>query len=385
MKGRFIQLDSLRGLAASIVVFSHLILIISFPAMSAITSKYSPFSAFVNGRGAVIIFFILSGFVLSLPYLSGKKINYSSFLIKRFFRIYIPYIVALLIAILSYYIFNDGGIISLGNWFNSLWSSNLNLNLILNHILLIGNYDTSAFNTVIWSLIHEMRISLLFPIIGYVLLKYNWKLNLLLCCILSLISLSNELFRLDESRGYHTSYFDTLHFTSFFILGGLFAKHIEKLLSIYRRLSRGFKIILATTLIISFAYYWIPNHFLTKIGVANSGQFGDYSIAISALLLLVIAFGSEKLERLLLIKPIRFLGDISYSLYLYHIIVLLSSFYFLFGYVSKSGIITIVVLLSLVLASLSYFFVELPSIKLGKHIAQFIERGLDREKKKKIS
>ncbi|TKI74814.1 acyltransferase, partial [Bacillus wiedmannii] len=54
---------------------------------------------FSSGNESVIIFFVLSGFVL---YRSIQKNydSYGSFLLKRICRIYIPYIVAIIIAIL---------------------------------------------------------------------------------------------------------------------------------------------------------------------------------------------------------------------------------------------------------------------------------------------
>ncbi|WP_182299468.1 acyltransferase family protein [Cohnella cholangitidis] len=73
MKERFVQLDALRGLASLAVLFSHILLItgpssMGYVVYALLTRTYSPFQIFVNGNGAVVLFFVLSGFVLSLPF-----------------------------------------------------------------------------------------------------------------------------------------------------------------------------------------------------------------------------------------------------------------------------------------------------------------------------
>jgi len=82
---------------------------------------------------------------------------------------------------------------------------------------------------------------------------------------------------------------------------------------------------------------------------------------------------------LLSFKPLRFLGDISYSIYLCHILIVYPIVYALIqapGFLALSSIerFTISLLLTLPLVILSsyflYRFVELPSIRFGKKISQ---------------
>jgi peptidoglycan/LPS O-acetylase OafA/YrhL len=55
-----------------------------------------------NGDAAVFIFFVLSGYVHSLPYLRGTQPAYPEYVIRRVCRIYIPFAAAILFALLLY-------------------------------------------------------------------------------------------------------------------------------------------------------------------------------------------------------------------------------------------------------------------------------------------
>ena len=89
-------LDGVRGLAALIVVIHHYILAF-FPAMFFGNSKInhfageheystSPLQLFYNGSFAVCIFFVLSGFVLSIKYLQTQDNKLlGEYALKRYF------------------------------------------------------------------------------------------------------------------------------------------------------------------------------------------------------------------------------------------------------------------------------------------------------------
>ncbi len=60
----------------------------------------TPLRLLIAGHQAVILFFLLSGFVLTLPYKKKTGLGYGPFLVKRVCRIYLPYLGALALAIL---------------------------------------------------------------------------------------------------------------------------------------------------------------------------------------------------------------------------------------------------------------------------------------------
>ncbi len=101
---RLHELDSLRGVAAFCVVLHHVLWLWKdevlakspAPARGLIEILLQPISA---GHEAVILFFILSGLVLSIPVLENGAQSYPVFLTRRVFRIYFPYLAALALAV----------------------------------------------------------------------------------------------------------------------------------------------------------------------------------------------------------------------------------------------------------------------------------------------
>ena len=138
----FIVLDSLRGLAALAVVFWHLALVVfDAPDGSPYWSgaelvklfRISPLYPLIAGPEAVIVFFILSGFVLSLPWIRNHKVLYVPFLVKRVCRIYVPYLITIGLTFLACTQLGKQVVPGLGQWFNTPWQHNPNLTEIIQH------------------------------------------------------------------------------------------------------------------------------------------------------------------------------------------------------------------------------------------------------------
>lgn len=88
---RLISLDAVRGIASLIVVFSHCYLTIPEEPRSRFEAGLLwPKLLFLlhNGDGAVMIFFVLSGYVLALPFFRGTQPTYARYVLKRLCRIY---------------------------------------------------------------------------------------------------------------------------------------------------------------------------------------------------------------------------------------------------------------------------------------------------------
>ena len=95
-KGFSVELQALRGLAALIVLVAHCASAIALPG------GVGPLRFILNSGGAVVFFFVLSGFVLALSLQSRPATpqNTVSYYIRRGFRIYPALIVATILGTL---------------------------------------------------------------------------------------------------------------------------------------------------------------------------------------------------------------------------------------------------------------------------------------------
>ncbi|MEY2192747.1 acyltransferase family protein [Neobacillus sp. BF23-41] len=189
MVKRYNHLDSLRGIAAIMVLIGHYLSLFPYLRSNLMHSEFGSFISIIwNGHSAVILFFLLSGFVLSLPFYSADKIEYHRYLIKRVCRIYIPYVVTIFQAITLKIILHSkiGSIPGLVDW--AVWNVKTSFNAIMNHLTFLGEYNSNTFVMVIWSLVHEMRISIIFPFVVLMLHRLDWKLSTLLSLVLSAVS-----------------------------------------------------------------------------------------------------------------------------------------------------------------------------------------------------
>ncbi len=368
---RLDELDSLRGLAALSVVLSHLLGFWRDEVISA-SSKgarelfaYSvyPISA---GREAVILFFILSGFVLSIPAINARAQRYPVFITRRVFRIYLPYLVAITGAILAASIFHGNHTQS--QLINRPWTEPVTWRPILDHVLFIGQYDGGQFDPPIWSLVHEMRISLLFPFLCAIALKLKPGPSLAMAACLSATAISlNNLFA--GQAGWQSAT-NTAHYAALFVVGIFLARQKDFFWSRYDRMSRNRKLaigLLSVFLYVYAAVLWQGYvRRLTSYGLFNSG---DWLTAMGAAGLIVFSLNSARLRRILLWPPIHALGRMSYSVYLLHFIIMLILVHLLYGRIPLFLILTLCLVVTIGSSWVFYLFVELPCISAGRRLS----------------
>ncbi|EJQ72566.1 Uncharacterized protein BWINRA5_02070 [Bacillus mycoides] len=367
------ELDSIRGISSLVVMIGHYLMIFSAfqnysyednkPFVVYLLKETPARLIFSSGNESVIIFFVLSGFVL---YESIQKTNssYGSYLLKRICRIYIPYIVAIVIAIICQTTISKYGISYLSEWFNRSWTIESSLSLIAQHVLLVGKYNTDTYNSVIWSLVHEMRISIIFPLVLMVCLRKTVRGSLLSLFSFSICSV--VILFLFRSSLTLTSYVLTLHYTVLFLLGALVARYKNNLIAFYSNCTKNTKITWFLFAILLYMYEGL----IGEIKVLNNFIFRDYVVAISACLFVILSLSVSTFSTLLRNKYLLYLGKISYSLYLYHLISLFSLIYMLNEVLPLTIILIMSLILSFILATISYLFVEKFSFRLGKYITK---------------
>jgi peptidoglycan/LPS O-acetylase OafA/YrhL len=350
---RITSLDSLRGIAALIVVFHHLDNVLDEDGSNRLLGPIfhgSPLRILVDGRTAVMLFFILSGFALSMSI--GKNFNYWTYLLRRIARLMIPCAVAILIAAGAYYLVQPQPIPALGRWFNAtVWNAPLTPGLVLGHIFMTGTEPDTSLINVLWSLVVELRISLIFPFLFF--FTRSWKKT----AAIGLFAVY-FLFRFLAMRSgnyvpfFNKDWIEALenigYYTPFFLAGILARENVDTLRRWVGKLHWALVLLLL----------------LIAIRLEESGV--DFQIGIGAFVIIVLCVCSPLLSRALSVRPIEWLGRISYSLYLIHLTLLATVFHLLYGKVNSYLLAAGIVVGSLVLAEVFYRLVESPSIHLSR-------------------
>jgi peptidoglycan/LPS O-acetylase OafA/YrhL len=367
---RLIELDALRGIAATVVVFSHLLFVfgprtITHSAERIIPKAYmvfelSPLHLLVAGHEAVILFFLLSGFVLALPYTATGRIPVKAFLVKRVCRLYIPYAAAVVLAC-AFNAYLYGPVAGTSDWFAHTWAAAPNFRSILQHFVMLGEYDYTRYNTAFWSLVHEARISLVFPVLFWFVIRTKPSTAILAAFVTSFAAQALMVV------WPHERVVSSLHYIAFFILGALAAKHLTSISQWFRGLSLKQHRALLIGSVVSLSVFQIIKHVPGRIHQMLFITDWPDAIACAALLLSAMTFEPFKL---FLQRPaVAYLGKISYSIYLVHATVLFTCIHLLFGRVPFLLVATIYLMATCVVSVLFHYAVEQPASRLGKRVA----------------
>jgi len=362
---RFYELDSLRGVAALTVVFHHFSRICPDKVIHLLIR--TPLRVLVAGHQAVILFFLLSGFVLTLPYQKRNRLNYGPFLLKRICRIYLPYLAALAFAVLcDRYLppFTSGNY-----WINFTWSEPVTSHLVIQHILFLGNYDWAQFNTAFWSLVYEMRISLVFPLIALAVLRLRSIWLIVLAVALSaitfpLVDLFSNVWHLCTPDAAVNSML-TLHYSAFFIIGSLLAKHLSAINRWYSRLS---VVQITAIALVSFGLYCFgdASSLLQRFSIPQN--LFDWLVAVGAVMAIIFSINNRIFHGFLTSPSIHYLGERSYSLYLIHGTILFTLIHTLMGRLRLDLLLFLYLTATLVVTEIFYRLIERPTMLLGRRL-----------------
>jgi peptidoglycan/LPS O-acetylase OafA/YrhL len=310
----------------------------------------TPLRVLWSGQERAILFFVLSGFVLSLPWLHGRPRAYRTFLLNRFLRLYPPYLIVMALAAAGAYCLGGHPIATAGLWFNQLgWSQPLSWRALPSVLFLLNDRSSDWLNESVWSLVWEARVVLIFPLLIWPIMR--WKNAGIVADLAALAALHPALgLLLPHHLAAHFANLGTdLLYPEYFVLGVAVALNQGL---IRRSLARGQGRAGLAVLLLGVAMFWV--HWPAQNGRADG---------IAAALILAAALGSPAVARALEASVFLWLGRLSYSLYLIHVPVILTIM-ILFGGKVPLPFCAVMALICIASAEVFRRAVEAPSVRL---------------------
>jgi peptidoglycan/LPS O-acetylase OafA/YrhL len=370
---RLRSLDGLRGVAALAVVFHHLFLVSPalaeavWPIRDTATQTVAwravtfPLHLIVSaGLEAVIVFFILSGLVLTLPALNSRGIRaWLLYYPRRLVRLCLPVLASILLAIIllvSVHRYSIPG--QEGAWLSSTNSLTLSLDEIGQTLNLLG--PLQPLNNPLWSLGWEIVFSLLLPLAVLIAVAVRERpvtRIIIGCACLVTITLGSVL-----GNGAMT-------YLPMFLLGSVLAvalPTLRKRFDVAPGAARG-RVVAAIPFIVSLVLISVP-----WILSAIDGHLYGFTIGfavLGCLLLVLLSTTLAWLRTALTRAPIQWLGRVSFSLYLVHVPIIVTIAY-LVGPANWLIYIPVGLVASLLAAWGFYVVAERPSHLLSRRIGR---------------
>jgi peptidoglycan/LPS O-acetylase OafA/YrhL len=377
-ENRFMELEGLRGIAAVIVVIFHFLVLfypVLFYSVGALAPVQhfrleenihgTPLLAFLSGTFSVAVFFVLSGFVLSVGFFSSKDSQIIKRLAaKRYLRLMLPALASILIALffikIGFSHFNEVREVTQSSAVPLMWSRHPDLFTAIYEglVTIFVNSPVNNFNPALWTMKYEFIGS--FMVFGIALLfahsKWRWLVYLAVIV------------------GTHSNWY--LGFILGMMLADLYVHRREVLKNIPQPAYAGILILgicmgafPRSTSLDSTIYGHIMLPWLTE--GANRGFF----TTLGALCIVIAAIGLLRFKKVLSGKLLSQLGKYTYSLYLVHqplVYVVGTSLFMVFlatmGY-NKAVLLAFLCTVPVIALATVLFhrFIELPSIKISTY------------------
>ncbi len=353
-ESRYAALDGLRGVAALIVVGYHALLVV--PAVSAVyvgkvepaafTPEWwlyaTPLRLLFAGHEAVLVFFVLSGFVLTLPFLAQPPTARSTLAYygRRIVRLYLPVWGALAFALaLALAVPRDPAI---GGWLGSHHAPTVH-DVWHDALLLFG---TSNLNSPLWSLTWEVWFSLLMPLMLSALARF-------------------DVIRAALPASWLTA--DMLQYLPVFGIGMLLAFQKDAIRAASARVRSWWPIVTTAALLT------VSPSLIAPVGWGPLAAFAYLLSLVGVLTIVALAFASPA-RRPLEARPVQWVGTRSFSLYLVHepILVAAALLVGVSGWWPWVAIAVALVPAILLAAALFYRVLEHPSIGLSRRVGRLI-------------
>jgi peptidoglycan/LPS O-acetylase OafA/YrhL len=329
------QLDGLRAFAITFVIIAH---------------WFSPFpsTGFIPyGEMGVILFFVLSGFLITTILLNyktniEKHKNSTVYYIGKFFKRRILRIFPIYYLTLFLIFIIQPSIIGRGLWWHCAYLSNFYF------VLIKRDFDQPISQW--WSLAVEEQFYLIWPfVIFFIRKKY------LLLVILSIIVIGPVFRQLNFTHSPINNYLTPACFDSI-ACGALLALYYPWLTQRFTQSKFLMVLIFFLIMILISTHYILPlNDALKRV----------YLNCFSFIVIFKAAKGYKGIIGSILTNPLAvYIGKISYGLYIYHKLIPVFNLHIEPGWMLQ--IVRLIILLSI--ASMSYYLIEKPVLRLKKYV-----------------
>lgn len=318
--GKIDYLESLRGVAAFVVVLAHFA-VGFYPALWWAQAEYvhtknslevlvsgTPLNLLYNGSFSVSIFFVLSGFVLTYRFFRDRSTRMALLPVfaKRYTRLLFPIIfssaLAYLLLALSWLSPSELSEITRSSWLKGFWTFEPDLAGLLRESFLDAYFTARVtYNSVLWTMRWEFFGSLI--VFAFVVLfgrarRRDWYYLLAVL-----------VFR----RSYYLA----------FILGMVLADVVTRDRNLFTRIRHKgyYAALLCAGLLLGSYPVDRPVAGTLYEGLEGFARVQTYQI-IGATLIMISLLNSRRLQALFSRGPLVFLGRISFSLYVLHFILM---------------------------------------------------------------
>lgn len=361
-------MDGLRGIAALVVVACHVMSTlpgignaVNGDRAAELTAAeswavFSPLHVLWNGTPAVHVFFVLSGFVLVLPFTRpGAAKSWAQYYAKRFFRLYLPAWASLAVAVALILM-----IPRTASPLQSPWADMYVIDPSVGQVLKDGllMLSASTINTPLWSLKWEVAFSLLLPAYVFLALRWRrlWHVKIGAALLLSVVGGVQDV--------------DWLTYLPIFAIGAVLGAERERISALTRSWPRFVWFFVAAAGLFLANAEWISREQPVP-GV-------EAVVTVGALLIVLLFVSCGSAKKLGDTAVAQWLGRVSFSLYLVHLPIILAGVTLLRS-VSLPLALAVSVAASFGIAELFFRYVEQPAHRLSTAAGRAVARRTRRD------
>lgn len=316
----------------------------------------TPAELLIAGPEAVLVFFVLSGLVLTLPVLRrGSQFDWFGYYPQRVVRLYLPSMVSIVLgAVLA------AAVLWTTTTSSSLWVEEFRFRAV-DPAKIVSGWDLLfgdiSLNNPLWTLRWEVAFSLLLPVVIAIAirLRRRWLFVVIGCVIVVAIG--------------NVTGVGSLQFLPIFLIGAMMAVHYDAMLTWSAAAENAGRVRWGGLGVLVISLLLVNVHW-TFWGAFGALRLQPALLALEVIggagLVLVAAFWPPA-RALLDARLFRWLGRVSFSLYLVHVPVIIA-LDALFGSAAPVLRVVVSLVVALLMAELFSRVVEQPAHRLAKRV-----------------